>query len=465
MFNLPDCVTMALSLLYAAGFEGYIVGGCVRDLLMGREVHDWDLTTNAVPQEVAAVFRDYKVVETGISHGTVTVLTGSTALEITTYRIDSEYSDNRHPDSVSFSRSIGDDLARRDFTINAIAYSTKNGLVDMFGGQKDIKKGVIRCVGDASKRFDEDALRILRALRFASTLGFTIDEDTATAIMQKRELLKNISAERINVEITKLLCGGGAGQVLRDYRNVLAVPVPELSVMFGFDQKNRHHCYDVWIHTVVTIEALPQVLERQSTEVLQRSSKLPYIAEMCSNAVLYWSALFHDIGKPASFTTDEHGEGHFYGHAPAGCEIADTVMRRLRFDNASRERILQLVKYHDVTIGTDEKRVKRLLGRFGEQFVRQLTALKRADNLAQSEDYRDRQDRITEVETLVEDLIARQECMSLRDLAVNGDDLLALGYTGRTIGNALQMLLDAVIDELVLNERAALLDWLEESGL
>ena len=441
MFNLPDAVVSALALLCAAGAECYIVGGCVRDLLMGREPHDWDITTNAEPHEVIEVFRDYRVIETGIDHGTVTVLLGGSALEITTYRVDGQYSDNRHPDSVSYTRSLSEDLSRRDFTINAIAYSPEIGLVDLFGGQEDIKNGIIRCVGEASKRFDEDALRILRALRFSSTLGFEIEEKTAAALLQKSLLLKNVSAERINVELTKLLCGNGVGRVLREYKGVLAVPVPELVPMFGFDQKNRHHCYDVWLHTIITIEALPAIAE------------------------LRWAALFHDIGKPASFSTDEHGEGHFYGHAPAGCEIADTVMRRLRFSNTSREWILQLVKNHDVTIGTDEKRVKRWLGRFGEEFIRQLTALKRADNLAQSENYRERQLLINAVEALVDDLIARQECVSLRDLAVNGDDLLALGYKGKTVGDALQMLLDAVIDENVPNERDALLGWLDESGM
>ena len=441
MFILPHSVASALSFLHVAGYEGYIVGGCVRDLIMGREIHDWDITTNAEPNEVASVFRDFKVIETGILHGTVTVLLGGSALEITTYRVDGKYSDNRHPDSVSYTRSLSEDLARRDFTVNAIAYSPESGIVDIFGGRRDIENGVIRCVGDASKRFDEDALRVLRALRFASTLGFTIEENTDVAIFKKREMLCSISAERINAELTKLLCGDRVGQILRDYAEVLAVPIPEIAVMFGFDQKNRHHCYDVWLHTVITVEALPSVPE------------------------LRWAALFHDIGKPSSFTTDERGEGHFYGHAPAGCEIADAVMRRLRFDNASRVWILQLIKYHDITIGTDEKRVKRMLGRFGEKFIRQLTVLKRADNLAQSESYRDRQLRIDEVEALVDDLIARQECVSLRDLVVNGDDLLAFGYSGKAIGDVLQMLLDAVIDGLVKNERGVLLDWLEESGL
>jgi len=437
VFNIPYTVTSALSRLSAAGFEGYVVGGCVRDMLMGREIHDWDITTNALPSEVHEVFSDNKVFDTGIAHGTVSVLTGGGVLEITTYRVDGEYTDNRHPDSVTFTRSLREDLSRRDFTMNAIAYSPADGLVDPFGGQEDIKRGVIRCVGDASKRFDEDALRILRALRFASMLGFAIEENTAAASRQKSQLLKNVSAERINVELTKLLCGGGAGEVLRNYRDILAVAIPQLAPMFDFDQQNRHHIYDVWTHTIITVEALPSITE------------------------LRWAALFHDIGKPASFTMDEHGEGHYYGHAEAGAQIANEVMHALKFDNATRERVFLLVKFHDTTVGTDEKRVKRLLGRFGEEFVRQLLLLKRADNLAQSEKYRERQQLITKAEALIDEIIARKDCVSLKDLAVNGRDMMELGFEGKAIGEALQTLLDAVIDGLVPNEKTALIEYVK----
>jgi len=438
MFKIPDNIALALSLLDAAGFESYVVGGCVRDMITGRAVHDWDITTNALPPEIHEVFRDYRVFDTGISHGTVSVLFSDKTLEITTYRVDGEYSDNRHPDNVIFTRSLGEDLARRDFTMNAVAYSPEVGLVDLFGGQEDIKNGIIRAVGDAEQRFTEDALRILRALRFASTLGFAIEENTAAAALQKSPLLNNVSAERLNAELTKLFCGDGAGTVLREYRDVLAVVIPELTPMFDFDQQNRHHIYDVWEHTVLTLETLPKLPE------------------------LRWAALFHDIGKPISFTKDACGEGHYYGHAEEGYQIAGEVTRRLKFDNATRDRVLLLVKYHDTTVGTDEKRVKQMLGRFGEDFVRQLLKLKRADNLAQSEKYRERQQLITVAEALIDEIIARQDCFTLKDLAVDGRDMMARGFEGKGIGEALQKLLDAVIDGLVPNEKSALTEYIKQ---
>ncbi|NLB28827.1 MAG: HD domain-containing protein [Clostridiales bacterium] len=436
MFNLPDTVDLALSMLRTKGFESCIVGGCVRDLLMGREIHDWDIASNAVPDEVKGVFSDFKIIETGILHGTVTVMVHGDAIEITTYRVDGDYSDNRHPDSVSYTRSLDEDLARRDFTMNAVAYCPERGITDPFGGRADIEKGVIRCVGDAANRFGEDALRILRALRFSSTLGFEIEKNTSAAVFEKCCLLGNISAERINSELTKLLCGDAAGRILRDFKEVLAVPIPELAPMFGFDQKNRHHCYDVWTHTVVTVENVPAV------------------------PVLRWAALLHDVGKPPSFSLDKHGEGHFYGHAVSGYMIADRAMQRLRFDNRSRERILRLIKYHDTVIGADEKNIKRWLKRFGEEFVLQLLTLKRADNLAQDEKYRERQAKISEIEGVVKRISAQQACVSLRDLRVNGDDMIAIGLSGRAVGEALDLLLDAVIDERVQNERDALLEYL-----
>lgn len=438
---LPENITSALLRLNASGFEAYVVGGCVRDLLMSREPHDWDITTSALPDEVAQVFSGFRVIATGIKHGTVTVIISSEPVEITTYRIDGSYSDSRRPDSVSFTRSLHEDLARRDFTVCAIAYSPEHGIVDPFNGQDDIKSRVIRCVGDANTRFNEDALRILRALRFASTLGFELEPVTSASLLENRFLLGGISAERINAELTKLLCGDFAGGILREYSEVFAVPVPELRAMFGFDQKNRHHCYDVWTHSVVTTENVPPTPE------------------------LRWAALLHDIGKPSTFTLDKHGEGHFYGHAPASVELADVVLRRLKFNNASRERILLLIKYHDVPIGTDEKRIKRWLGRFGEEFLLQLTALKRADNLAQSEDFRERQITLDEIEAAVARILESRECFSLRDLDVGGDDLIALGYRGRAVGDALSLLLNAVIDGEVQNEKKALLEYLEETGL
>ena len=436
MLQFPPQVHSALNRLTAAGYEAYAVGGCVRDALMGRTPGDYDVTTSALPQETAAVFSGERVIETGLQHGTVTVLLEGMPLEITTFRVDGAYTDARHPDAVRFTRSLREDLARRDFTVNAMAWSPETGLADPFGGADDLQAGIIRCVGVPETRFREDALRMLRMLRFASVLGFRIDPATAAAARENRALLGRISAERVASELKKLVCGADVRRVTLEHTDVLGAVLPEILPLRGFDQRNPHHCYDILEHSAAACEAVP------------------------AEPALRLAALLHDLGKPDCFFTDDAGVGHFYGHAERGAEIADALLRRLRFDNDSRERIGALVRYHDARIEPTERSVLRALRRFGADLFFDLTALKRADALAHAPgpDRDARVQRSADLERLGRALLEREACFSLRDLAVNGGDLLAAGLSpGPAVGQALNALLDAVTDGRVANERAALL--------
>lgn len=436
-FNISSAAKKAIAMLRTAGYEAWIVGGCVRDLLMGKVPHDWDMTTSAEPEENKVVFKDFHTIDTGIKHGTVTVMMDGEPLEITTYRVDGEYKDNRRPEEVKFSRSLNEDLLRRDFTMNAIAYAPDAGISDPYGGKADIALGIIRCVGEPTKRFREDGLRILRALRFSAVLGFEIEKNTAAAIHEERELLKNISAERVREEMTKLICGKNAAAVLREYSDVIAVSIPEIAPMVGFEQHNEHHCHDVWEHTIAAVDNIP------------------------AEPVMRWAALFHDMGKPGTFSMDDDGVGHFYGHAPKSAEMAAEVMTRLRFDNESMERILTLVRHHDGPLEADAKFLKRKLGKLGEKGFFDLVSLCRADNMAQAKAYRYRQKHYDEVERIAREILAGDNCFTLKSLAVNGHDLMALGYKGKAIGEELQTLLEAVMDEKVENEKTDLIEYLK----
>ena len=441
MMQLPAQVHSALSRLNAAGFAAYVVGGCVRDLLMGRTPGDYDITTAALPEETAAVFAGERVIETGLQHGTVTVLTDGMPLEITTFRVDGAYSDARHPDAVRFTRSLREDLARRDFTMNAIAWNPESGLADPFGGEADIRAHVIRCVGDPETRFREDALRILRCLRFSAVLGFSIDPATAAAAEANRGLLSRISAERVASDLKKLVCGADARRVILSETDILGTVLPELLPLRGFDQRNPNHCYDILEHCAAVCEAVPP------------------------EPAIRMAALLHDVGKPDCFFTDEEGVGHFYGHAGRGAEMVDPILRRLRFDNESRARITELVRRHDMRIEPTEKGVLRALRRFGPEFYFQLVQLKRADALAHAPgpNRDERAERAEALAALGTELLERQACFSLRDLAVDGRDLLAAGFSpGPAVGQALDRLLDAVTDGRVPNEKAALLAYLAE---
>ena len=426
----------AIGRLQEHGFEAYAVGGCVRDSLLGRRPNDWDLTTNALPQDTVSCFFDHRIIETGMKHGTVAVLHEGELLEITTYRLDGDYEDNRHPTSVTFSKDLRDDLSRRDFTVNAMAYHPTKGLVDCFGGQEDLQNKVIRCVGDPQTRFEEDGLRILRAIRFASVLGFSLEEKTADAVHQCKHLLKNIASERIREEFCKLICGSRAVPILREFADVIAVFLPELAPSFGFDQKSKYHCYDVWEHTLSALE------ENQS-----------------GNLIVRLGILFHDVGKPDCFTEDEKG-GHFPGHAERSVELSDRALKRLRFDNATRELLLKLIKYHDVPLIPEEKHVKRAILRFGEAGLTSLLEIQRCDRLAHHPDYVDLPQYHKQIPQIVQKIIEENACLSLKSLAVKGDDLIALGYKpGKEIGEQLQTLLDAVIDGALPNDKDTLLQF------
>jgi tRNA nucleotidyltransferase (CCA-adding enzyme) len=407
----------------------------VRDTLAGREPHDWDICTAARPEQVHAVFRDRSVRDTGLQHGTVTVILDREPFEITTFRVDGAYSDSRHPDSVRFTDRVEEDLARRDFTMNAMAYSPSGGLVDPFGGRADLAAGIIRCVGVPRERFSEDALRILRALRFASRFSFSLHGDTAAAVHDMAPALQRIAPERIHGELEGLLLGPDAAGVLRTFPDVIAVPIPEILPCVGFRQHSPWHLYDVWEHTLRAVAAAP------------------------ADPILRWTMLFHDLGKPSAFARDGNGVGHFYGHAQASAAMAGTILARLRFSNDQRDAILELVRRHDGVIPPEKKAVRRLLGRMGRAQFDRLLAVKRADNLAQTPALA--AERLPELEALArlaDEIEAARECTELSRLAVDGRDLIALGYVpGPALGAELKALLARVLDDPALNDKALLL--------
>lgn len=424
----------ALLKLKNSGYSAYLVGGSVRDKLMGKAAHDIDIATSAKPEQTAKVFEKLAVIPTGIAHGTVTVLIENTPVEITTFRTESGYSDNRHPDSVSFSSSIRDDLSRRDFTINAIAEDENSLLFDPFGGKGDIEKKLIRCVGNAETRFEEDALRILRALRFSAVLSFSIEGETARAIKKCSPLLLHLSPERIMGELSRLLRGEKAADVLLEYPEIFAEIFPCLEKTQGFLQHNRHHCFDVWEHTVNVVKNVRPALH------------------------LRLAALFHDCAKPLVFSLDENKEGHFYSHAPKGARIAEDELRRLRFDSDTIQKTVKLVRIHDSPIECSAVAVKKKLGRLGEEMFFDLLELQRADNLAQSEDFRFRQKNFDYLEETAKEILCQNECFSLKKLAVNGNDMLSLGLFGKEVGEMLSFLVEQVIEEKVQNKKDLLLE-------
>ena len=439
--NLPADVAVLLAMLRDAGYPAYAVGGCVRDALLGIEPHDWDICTSALPAQMQQVFRGLHTVETGLKHGTLTVVVNHVPYEITTFRVDGAYTDHRHPDTVSFVDNIAEDLSRRDFTVNAMAWSPDAGLVDLFGGRDDLAAGVIRCVGEPALRFDEDALRILRALRFASIYDFTIDPATDAAARKLAPSLAGVAGERIREELLKLLCGRGTGRILRAYPDILSEIIPEIRPMVGYDQQNHHHSYDLWEHTVRAVENMPP------------------------EADLRLAMLLHDTGKPLVRTTDEHGEGHYRGHQQASAEIAARAADTLRLDNATRDRVLLLVRYHDIPLRTESGEINldrsfllRKLNRFGETDLRDLIRIHRADRIATGYSSPEREDRrMKERLDALDALLAEKPCYTLKDLAVNGHDLQAAGLRGKEIGETLQRLLEDVMDGRVENSRDALL--------
>lgn len=432
--DMPKNVDTAINLLQSAGFEAYAVGGCVRDSLLGKTPNDWDITTSAKPEDMKSVFADFHCIDTGIKHGTVTVVIDGEPLEITTFRLDGEYEDNRHPKSVTFTSNLGADLGRRDFTVNAMAYSKKTGTVDLFGGQNDLKNGIIRCVGDPDRRFNEDALRILRALRFASALDFEIEEKTAQSLLKNRALLGNISEERIAKELLKLVCGKGAKRILTDFAPVLFEILPELQPMYKNSHDNPHHCYDIYEHTLIAVESIDP------------------------EPTLRFAMLLHDCGKPAVKKFDENGVAHFYGHQRISAEISAQILARLKVSNKFRDEILFLVSNHDRwELYENTEKMPRYLSKFGLDGVLNLLKVMRADVLAQSPEYRYRLDQIADAEETAKNLAAQKPCLSLSELQINGRTLMDIGIPqGRKLGAVLAQLLDEVIDGVTKNTQEAL---------
>lgn len=432
--DMPKNVDTAINLLQSAGFEAYAVGGCVRDSLLGKTPNDWDITTSAKPEDMKSVFADFHCIDTGIKHGTVTVVIDGEPLEITTFRLDGEYEDNRHPKSVTFTSNLGADLGRRDFTVNAMAYSKMTGTVDLFGGQNDLKNGIIRCVGDPDRRFNEDALRILRALRFASALDFEIEEKTAQSLLKNRALLGNISEERIAKELLKLVCGKGAKRILTDFAPVLFEILPELQPMYKNSHDNPHHCYDIYEHTLIAVESIDP------------------------EPTLRFAMLLHDCGKPAVKKFDGNGVAHFYGHQRISAEISAQILARLKVSNKFRDEILFLVSNHDRwELYENTEKMPRYLSKFGLDGVLNLLKVMRADVLAQSPKYRYRLDQIADAEETAKNLAAQKPCLSLSELQINGRTLMDIGIPqGRKLGAVLAQLLDEVIDGVTKNTQEAL---------
>ena len=431
--DMPKNVDIAINLLQSAGFEAYAVGGCVRDSLLGKTPNDWDITTSAKPEDMKSVFADFHCIDTGIKHGTVTVVIDGEPLEITTFRLDGEYEDNRHPKSVTFTSDLGADLGRRDFTVNAMAYSKMTGTVDLFGGQNDLKNKIIRCVGDPDRRFNEDALRILRALRFASALDFEIEEKTAQSLLKNCALLGNISEERIAKELLKLVCGKGAKRILTDFAPVLFEILPELQPMYKNSHDNPHHCYDIYEHTLIAVESIDP------------------------EPTLRFAMLLHDCGKPAVKKFDENGVAHFYGHQRISAEISAQILARLKVSNKFRDEILFLVSNHDRwELYENTEKMPRYLSKFGLDGVLKLLKVMRADVLAQSPEYRYRLDQIADAEEIAKNLAAQKPCLSLSELQINGRTLMDIGIPqGRKLG-AVLALLDEVIDGVTKNTQEAL---------
>lgn len=436
--EIPNTVNNILKLLSSYGHTGYVVGGCVRDCIMGRQPHDWDICTSALPEEIMTLFRGqgFTVVPTGIQHGTVTVFIDTVGYEITTYRIDQDYEDHRHPTEVKFTRSLEEDLSRRDFTINAIAYNSDVGLVDLFNGVQDIHDGIIRCVGCAQDRFSEDALRIMRAIRFASQFDFTYDTSVISGIARNKHLLDFISKERIHDELIKILQSTNASVHICMFAEVFKQIIPELSDMFDFPQNNPYHVYDVWNHTI---------------HVLQYAESYDIVTKL--------AALFHDIGKPHCYQDGNDGVRHFKGHGRVSADITDHILRNLRFDNKTREAVVQLVYYHDATFEVGTKYVNRWINKIGkDQFIR-LLDLRESDIEGQGPLNREaRIEKIQKIRDILSAIENAPQCFSVKDLAINGYDLMSVGYSpGKQIGSALNVCLSKVLDQEIDNNRDCLL--------
>lgn len=437
--TISDRAQRIIFVLEKAGYEAFAVGGCVRDYIMNNACDDVDITTSAKPEEVEKVLQaeNIRFIETGLKHGTVTALLDGESFEITTYRTDGDYKDSRHPENVEFVTDIKEDLSRRDFTINAIAYNSNCGFVDLFGGREDINNKIIRTVGDADKRFKEDALRIMRAIRFASVLSFDIEPETKKAVFNNKELLKNVSAERIFTELSKLLMGDNVFNVLVEYKDIIAVVIPEVKPILNIPQNTKWHIYNVWEHTCRAVERSPKDLSLRITMLL------------------------HDIGKAYSKTTDENGTDHFKGHQKISGEYADAALKRFRVSNEIYNRVMFLVPIHDMHIGTDRKKIKKWLSKVGEKGLRDLIEVKRADKLAQNPEMTEQELKNLDItQSELDKIIEEGEPFIVKELDINGNDIMALGLKGRQIGDALNLILEKVIANELVNKKEVLVSFI-----
>jgi len=433
--KLPAKVKAVIDIINSNGYEAYAVGGCVRDLILAREPGDFDITTSALPEDIKRIFK--RTVDTGIAHGTVTVLYGGESFEVTTYRIDGTYEDGRHPSSVTFTPSLAEDLKRRDFTINAMAYSDRDGLVDLNGGMADLQARRIRCVGDADERFTEDALRILRAVRFAAQLDFSIEKETAYAIRNHAGNLRQVSAERIRTELIKLLTSPHP-EKLKDLYDlgVTAVVLPEFDRLMATPQNTPHHDANVGIHTIRTL------------------------TNIAADPVLRLTMLLHDMGKPACRTIDGTGRDHFKGHAAVSAKMAEKILRRLKCDNDTISRVVNLVKWHDLRPKPDERSVRRAMVKVGPAAFADYIAVRRADELGKSAYKREEKLALVDAaERIAKEQLQKDACLSVRQLAINGSDLLAIGAKGREVGEILNGALALVVDDQEMNTREALMEY------
>lgn len=434
----PYYIDFALKKLQSADHQAYPVGGCVRDFLLGRAISDFDIATDALPYETKKLFADYPQQDAGLKHGTATIFIDKNLIEITTFRQDGEYLDGRHPEHVTFTKSLQDDLLRRDFTINALAYDATKGILDYVSGEADLKNKVIRAIGNAEKRLEEDALRILRAVRFAAQLDFIIEKNTYQAMIKKLPMLEKISAERKASELIKALMSPAITRVLIDYCDIFGAICPDLLRMKNFSQNNPHHIYDVLEHTAHVIQYCPFDKE------------------------LRLAALFHDFGKVHSYSEDENGIGHFYGHGEISEQIARETMRALKLDNKTTRNVCLLIRYHDVQFPAERKPVKRWLNKLGSDLFFKLLDLKIADNMAQAPEYAGRQELAKKIRLLATEIVQEQSCFQLKDLAIDGNDLISLGFFGKEIGEALHFLLRQVIDEKSNNIKSELIELVKE---
>jgi len=435
--ELPQSVFDCLSRLENAGYACYAVGGCVRDWLLGLTPHDYDLCTAATPEQIQTVFSGERMVLAGEKHGTIGILTPGGVVEITTFRTEGDYQDNRHPGWVKFVEQIEGDLSRRDFTVNAMAWSPTRGLCDPFGGQQDLKNRILRAVGDPATRFREDSLRILRGVRFAVRYGLTPEPKTLEAITDLAPLMDNLARERVFDELCKLLPLVNAEDLLR-FVPILSQVIPDLKPMVGFDQHSPHHAYDVFTHTAHVTAAVPD------------------------DPVLRWAALLHDVGKVPAFTTDETGRGHFYGHAQLSAQMADALLRQLKAPNALREQVVELIDLHMTKPLAEKKAVRRLLSKLGLERLQQLWCLQKADTSSKGICKDEELHHFVVLNALLEEVLAEDACLQVKDLAIDGKDLMALGFSGPAIGKALNALLEQVLDEKIPNDRSALLAAIEK---